>query len=171
MSPVDPIGERLAVQLIDDSEDDLLLTREAIKIAGTLDVVHIARTGLEAMAYLRGRTPARVRPDLILLDVNLPIMDGFETLDAIRRDPELRHFPVVIFSGSDREEDVLRAYRGGAVSFLRKSKSFDDLCTAMTRLAAYWREVVCLPEKPTTPGRVLPSLVGQDLGPRAGSPG
>ncbi len=163
MSADDRNRERLAVQLIDDSEDDLLLTREAIDVAGTLDVVHVARTGLEALAYLRGRGPVRVRPDLILLDVNLPLMDGFDTLDAIRRDPELRGFPVVIFSGSDREEDVVRAYRGGAASYLRKSKSFDDLCTAMRRLAAYWSEVVCLPEKPPVPDRAVSGLGAPDV--------
>ena len=139
--------ERITVQLVDDSEDDLLLTQSAIELAGRVDVVHVARNGGEALSYLRGVSRTSSRPDLVLLDMNIPVMDGFEVLAAIRNDPELQQFPVVILSGSAREQDIRRAYRGGAATYLRKSESFVELCTAIDRLAGYWREVASLPER------------------------
>src|SRR6186713_1372744 len=96
------------VLLADDNEDDVVLTREALHGARLLNVIHVAHDGVDTLNYLRGKPPfqAAERPGIVLMDINMPRMNGFETLSAMKQDPILRSIPVVMLTVSDRDADV-----------------------------------------------------------------
>ncbi len=139
----------LYLLIVDDNEDDIVLAREALASARRFTVVHVARNGVEAMAYLRQEPPHENgrRPDLVLLDINMPQLNGFETLQAIKADPALRALPVIMLTTSDREDDITRAYDYGSSTYVRKPLDFADFVEAMMRLEAYWGRTALLPGK------------------------
>ncbi|UTA48504.1 response regulator [Simiduia sp. 21SJ11W-1] len=142
----------ISILLADDDKDDQLLTRDALEeslVRSTLDIVD---DGVELLEYLKaeGRFAGRdanERPDLILLDLNMPRMDGRQALAAIKADPDLRRIPVVILTTSKAEEDMLKSYDLGAASYLSKPVTFDGLVELMKTLGRYWVEFVELPGK------------------------
>jgi CheY-like chemotaxis protein len=129
MSPLSP-----TYLLIDDNKDDATLTREALMEAAPEVHLTWAPDGLEAMALLRGG----LRPDLVLLDLNMPRMDGRETLQQIKGDPELSSLPVVILTTSDAERDIVESYRGRANAYLVKPVIIDDLISVLRQLSDFW---------------------------------
>lgn len=138
----------LNVLLVDDSEDDVVLALEALKTTPGLQVTHVAKDGMEAISYLRGLTFEGDRPDLILLDLNMPKLDGFQTLLVLQGDESLRGIPVVVLSASDWEDDVRRAYNCGAATYIRKPKGFTDFISVIHRLEDYWVRTARLPHGP-----------------------
>ena len=110
------------VFLADDSEDDLLVMREAIDQEPLIEILAVARDGEEAWTYLKrlANSGDMPRPDIIILDINMPKMNGLEVLEAIRNDSCLSHLPVVILTTSEREEDIVQSYKKGASSFITK---------------------------------------------------
>jgi CheY-like chemotaxis protein len=149
----------ITILLADDDEDDRLLTASALKRARMLNDIRFAVDGEDLIHYLFGEgvygaggTPAP-RPGLILLDLNMPKMDGREALAKIKSDPVLRRIPIVVLTTSKAEEDIVRAYDLGVNSFISKPVTFEELAAAMQTLACYWFELVELPQNGNDGGR------------------
>lgn len=149
-----PMSERtlhpITILIAEDDPDDQLLTREALEESRIANTVYFVEDGQELLDYLRRQGPyvdsSLPRPDLILLDLNMPRMDGREALAAIKADPDLRRIPIVILTTSKAEEEVVRAYNLGANSFIVKPVSFDGLVQAVRVLTEYWFSIVRLPK-------------------------
>jgi CheY-like chemotaxis protein len=137
----------LDILVVDDNEDDVLLLQESMRDLSEVNVVHSVRDGDEAMAYLRREGPyaSAPRPGLVLLDINMPRMNGFEVLNKMKDDPRLRAIPVVMLTTSNRDADIETAYRCGACSFVTKPVSFDRLKLMAGHFVCYWTTVVRIP--------------------------
>jgi len=137
----------LDILVVDDNEDDVLLLQESLRDQPAVKLLHAVRDGEEAMAFLRreGRYADAARPSLVLLDINMPKMNGFEVLYEMKTDPALRGIPVVILTTSSREADVLTAYTGGACSFVTKPVNFDRLKLMAAHFVRYWTTVARVP--------------------------
>lgn len=136
------IGTMPAILLVEDDDDDAMLTEMAFRQAHVSNPLVRARDGVEALAYLfrTGEHAERVDdpPAIVLLDLNLPRMNGLEVLEAIRRDERTRHVPVVILTSSDEESDRLAAYDRHANSFVRKPVEYERFVDAARELGLYW---------------------------------
>ena len=142
----------VTILMADDDEDDRLLTRDALTESRVLNDFHCVADGIELMKYLRREglykdTELYPAPSLILLDLNMPRLDGRGALEQIKRDPVLRSIPVIILTTSKAEEDMLRAYDLGAASYITKPVTFDKLVELMKSLGRYWVEFVELPNR------------------------
>ncbi|MDO3388507.1 response regulator [Gilvimarinus sp. SDUM040013] len=140
----------LVILMADDDEDDRLLTAEALVESRVLNELHFVEDGVQLLNYLRGEGQYSDRakyplPGLILLDLNMPKMDGREALAQLKQDPVLKRTPVVILTTSKAEEDMLRGYDLGAASYITKPVTFDVLVELMRTLGRYWVEFVELP--------------------------
>jgi two-component system response regulator len=137
----------LGILVVDDNDDDVVLLRESLRDQPAINVLHAVRDGEEAMAFLRRQAPYAdaPRPGLVLLDINMPKMNGFEVLHEMKIDPLLRAIPVVILTTSSREADVLTAYTGGACSYVSKPVSFDRLKLMAAHFVRYWTTVSRIP--------------------------
>jgi CheY-like chemotaxis protein len=140
----------ITILMADDDEDDRELAREALAESRVLNDLHAVNDGAELLDYVRreGTYTAEnaPRPDLILLDLNMPKIDGREALEALKKDPKLRSIPVVILTTSRAEEDIVRSYDLGANSFISKPVTFAGLVEVMRELGRYWVVIVELPE-------------------------
>lgn len=132
------MGKEIKVLLVEDNPAQALIVGACIK--EPLVVVYTAPDGVRAMRYLKrqGDYAGEPTPDLILLDINLPEKNGFEVLDEVKADPELKHIPVLIFSSSSEDEDVLKAFEHGATSYIAKPPSIDELDQIFEELARTW---------------------------------
>jgi two-component system response regulator len=128
-----------AILLVEDNLDDQALTLRALRKNNILNAVTMAHDGAEALDYLfaDGSTAAS-RPGLILLDLNLPKVDGLEVLRRIRADERTKIIPVVVLTSSKEQEDVLAGYRGGANGYVRKPVNFADFAEAVSTLGMFW---------------------------------
>jgi two-component system, chemotaxis family, response regulator Rcp1 len=145
-SPAAPSGT-IEVLLVEDSPGDVRLTREALKDAKVHISLHVATDGIEAMAFLE-RTGPHInapRPDLILLDLNLPKKDGREVLKEIKENPSLRIIPVVILTTSSSEADVLQSYHLHANCYISKPVDLDGFLKVIQSIDNFWLSVVKLP--------------------------
>jgi CheY-like chemotaxis protein len=135
--------------LVDDDPDDRFLTQAALRDSRLVNKVYEAVDGEDALAFLRreGRHVDAPRPDIVLLDLNMPRKDGRETLAELKADPELRSIPVVVLTTSKAEEDIFRSYDLGANSFITKPVGLDSFSSIMTDLARYWFQIVDLPAR------------------------
>lgn len=142
------VPNQLTILLVDDNDDDILIVREAVSEIDGVEVAVAVHHGDEALRFLRREEPfqdARL-PDLVLLDINMPKKNGFEYLADIKADPALRHIPVIMYTSSGREEDILHAYSLGACSYIVKPVEFGDLVSIVRHLASYWTRVSRLPQ-------------------------
>jgi len=152
----DPLHRRrVTILMAEDDEDDRLMARDALAEGRVNSDLRFVADGEELLQYLRHEGPYAdgadaPRPALILLDLNMPKVDGREALAAIKGDPALRAIPVVILTTSKAEEDVQRAYDLGVNSFITKPVTFARLVETMTTFAAYWLDTVDLPAAPQT---------------------
>lgn len=137
----------IEILLVEDSPTDALLTKRALAQARLVNRLHHVEDGAQALAFLRREPPfAGVpRPDLILLDLNLPKKDGREVLEEIKTDEELKIIPVVVLTTSRAEQDVLRSYRLHANCYITKPVDFDSFIDAISALENFWFAVVTLP--------------------------
>jgi two-component system response regulator len=140
----------ITILLADDDEDDRLMTRDALRDARLHNDLRFVIDGVDLLDYLhrRGRhsDPASSpRPGLILLDLNMPRMDGREALQQIKENPDLRSIPVIILTTSKAEEDIVRTYDLGVNSFITKPVTFLGLVDVMKVFTRYWLEIVDLP--------------------------
>lgn len=124
------------ILLVEDDPDHEMLTLRALKRSNIASQVLVARDGEEAIALLFGENP--VRPQVTLLDLKLPKVDGLEVLRRIRESERTRLLPVVVLTSSDEERDVVRSYRLGANSYIRKPVNFNDFAEATRQLGMYW---------------------------------
>jgi chemotaxis family two-component system response regulator Rcp1 len=134
----------LEVLLVEDNPADVRLTIEALKDAKVPTRLHVARDGVEAIRLLRDDTGLVPRPDLILLDLNLPRKDGREVLAEVKKDETLRHIPVVILTTSQAEQDILQSYRLGANAFVTKPVEIDHFFEVVRSMEHFWLEVARL---------------------------
>ncbi|ACO48124.1 response regulator [Deinococcus deserti] len=131
--------------LVDDNPADHLLVQEAFELLGPGHCLTWVQSGQQALQILNAGT---TQPDVVLLDINMPGMDGFEVLEAIKRDPRLRTIPVVMLSTSSAGGDVNRAYRLFASAFLVKSARFDAFLEQIEAFLNYWQtNRVCTPDR------------------------
>jgi two-component system, chemotaxis family, response regulator Rcp1 len=147
----DTTGSRPApieVLLVEDSAGDVRLTREAMKDAKVHISLNVARDGIEAMAFLKrqGVHTAAPRPDLILLDLNLPKMDGREVLKEIKESDDLKSIPVVILTTSSSTEDVLNSYQLHANCYITKPVALEGFLKVVQSIDNFWLSVVKLPK-------------------------
>jgi two-component system, chemotaxis family, response regulator Rcp1 len=135
--------------LVEDSPRDVRLTFEAFRYANNAVNLHVAPDGAEAMAFLRqeGKHAGAPRPDLILLDLNLPKLDGREVLALIKEDASLKIIPTVVLSGSGAEADVVESYQRHANCYLTKPMQFGELETLVKSINEFWLERATLPDQ------------------------
>lgn len=136
------------ILIVDDGPGDVHLIKAAITEGRFLCRASVATDGVEAMAFLRKEGPAHAeatRPDLILLDLNMPRMDGREVLKAVKADPHLASIPVVVMTTSDVESDILTSYNLGAAGFVTKPVGIDELFKAVHLIEDYWIGLVRSP--------------------------
>ena len=142
--------KRAMIVIADDDDDDRALTLEALQACHLDGDIHFVRDGRELLEFLRSEgeyatATARPRPALILLDLNMPRVDGREALAEIKADPRLRQIPVVVLSTSSLDTDVTQAYDLGGNTYITKPLTFDGLAGAMAALKHYWFDVGLLP--------------------------
>lgn len=135
-----------SILLVEDNADDVVLTLRALQKNGLTHEVIVARDGAEALHYLRGTGPyagrdANVLPALVLLDLKLPRITGLELLKSLHDDTRLQQLRVVVLTSSKEDEDVLRTYRYGASSHIRKPIDFNDFLKVVGQLGKYWLEL------------------------------
>jgi CheY-like chemotaxis protein len=144
----------ITILVCDDDEDDRMLTQQALEDAHISNDLRFVNDGEQLLDYLyqrgeyAGETGTAPRPGLILLDLNMPKMDGREALKAIKGDKTLHDIPVVVLSTSNLEHDIVRSYELGVNSFITKPVTFPGLVAAMNVLGRYWLEIVELPPVP-----------------------
>lgn len=124
------------ILLVEDDPDHELLTIRALQKSNIVNDVRVARDGAEAIDLLFG--PAPIKPQVILLDLKLPKVEGLEVLRRIRESPETRMLPVVVLTSSDEERDLVRSYQLGVNSYIRKPVNFTDFAEATRQLGMYW---------------------------------
>jgi chemotaxis family two-component system response regulator Rcp1 len=143
-------GRPIEILLVEDSEPDVRLTIEALKEAKVKNRLSVVEDGVEAMAFLHreGKHAGAPRPDLILLDLNLPRKDGRQVLKEVKDDSSLRKIPVVVLTISKAEEDVLRAYDLHANCYISKPVDFNRFMDVVRAIEGFWLTVVKLPNGP-----------------------
>ncbi len=135
------------ILLVEDNPGDVRLAREVLKEGKISNILHVAADGVEAMAFLRreGRHADAARPDLVLLDLNLPRMDGREVLKEIKKDPDLRRIPVVVLTTSHDEADVFRTYDLHANCYITKPIDLEQFIGVVRAIESFWLSIVKLP--------------------------
>ncbi|WP_336208063.1 response regulator [Nonomuraea sp. LPB2021202275-12-8] len=143
----------IEVLLVEDDQGDILLTREAFELNKVSNRLHVVNDGEQAMAFLRceGEYSGAPRPDLIMLDLNLPRMSGLEVLSEVKADGELRTIPVVILTTSEAEEDILHSYRLHANAYVAKPVDFTQFIRVVRQIDNFFVTVVKLPHQGQRP--------------------
>jgi len=143
------IDKPVEILLVEDNEGDVGLIEEVFEEAKIRNNIHVAEDGEEAVLYLRGegKFSGSPRPDIILLDLNLPKKDGREVLKEIKEDNNLKNIPVVILTTSNAEKDILRAYDLHANAYITKPLDFDQFIKVVGSIENFWLEIVNLPSK------------------------
>lgn len=139
-----PLRESQPILIVEDSDDDFDATRRAFGKANLVNHIERASSGDQALNYLKDT--ANKKPGLILLDLNMPGMDGRKTLEIIKQQKCLKKIPVVILTTSDDERDVKACYDLGANTYIQKPVDFDGLIAAIKQLKEYWFEIALLPK-------------------------
>ena len=137
----------IEVLLVEDDEGDVLMTREALDEGKVFNRLSVVGDGVEAVSYLRrsGQYADAVRPDLVLLDLNLPKRDGRQVLEEVKSDPDLRRIPIVVLTTSEAEEDVLRSYDLHANAYVTKPVDFERFVEVIRQIDEFFISVVRLP--------------------------
>ncbi|MGD9160349.1 MAG: response regulator [Desulfobacteraceae bacterium] len=146
---LDELSAPIEILLVEDNPGDVRLTQEALKEGKIINNLRMAKDGVEAISFLRreGEYADSARPDLILLDLNLPKKDGREVLMEIKKDEELRRIPVVVLTTSRAEEDIIRTYDCYANCYITKPVDFEQFINVVKSIENFWLSVVKLPHK------------------------
>jgi len=147
MSPLTPGGRPIEILLVEDEPEDAGMTLDALRSGRVRNRVHWVEDGEDALDFLRrsGRHAAAPRPDLILLDLNMPRKNGFEVLAEIKENPDWRRIPVVIMTTSDDDKHIRSAYDKHANCYVTKPVDFDKFMDAVRSIEDFWLTVVRLP--------------------------
>jgi chemotaxis family two-component system response regulator Rcp1 len=139
----------IEILLVEDNPADVRLTREALKEAKVRNKLHVAEDGVAAMEFLnrQGEYADAPRPDLILLDLNLPKKDGREVLEEIKQDDALKRIPVVVLTTSQAEEDIVKTYNLHANCYVTKPVDLDQFITIVRSIEDFWLTIVKLPHE------------------------
>lgn len=140
----------ITILMADDDDDDRMLTQDALRESRVVNRLFCVQDGVELLQYLRRQDKFSDKnqypwPGIILLDLNMPRMDGREALQQLKADPDLKGIPVVILTTSKQEEDMIKGYGLGAASYITKPVNFEDLVELMKAIGKYWVEIVELP--------------------------
>jgi CheY-like chemotaxis protein len=143
------LGKQVEILIVEDNKGDVGLIEEVFEEAKVRNNIHVAEDGEEAVLYLRGEGKflGSPRPDIILLDLNLPNKDGREVLREIKEDSNLKNIPVVVLTTSTAERDILRAYDLHANAYITKPLDFDQFIKVVESIESFWLEIVKLPTK------------------------
>ena len=135
------------ILLVEDNLGDIRLTQVALKDSKIANTLNVVKDGVDALAYLRREGPFAnaVRPDIILLDLNLPRKDGREVLEEIKADESLRRIPVVVLTTSSADEDIIRSYNLHANCFITKPVDLNSFVTIVKSIEHFWFQIVKLP--------------------------
>lgn len=141
------LGRAVEFLLAEDNPGDVRLTQEALRDSKISNHLNVVPDGIEAIAFLRreGKYADAPRPDVVLLDLNLPKKDGREVLAAIKSDPELKRIPVVIITSSEAEQDILRTYELHANCYVTKPVDLDQFIKVIQSIETFWLTIVKLP--------------------------
>ena len=141
-------GQPVEILLVEDNEDDIIIIQEVFVDMKLATNVNTVRDGEEALAYLQRKGKYKVArvPDLVLLDINMPKMNGYEVLERMKKEPRLQSLPVIMLTTSQREEDFVRAYASGACSFIHKSVGLDQFREHLKQFEHYWAGVSRIPK-------------------------
>lgn len=142
-----PQREPVEILLAEDNPGDVKLTRKAFEQGSLANDLHVVTDGVETMRFLRseGEHEDTPRPDLVLLDLNMPRKDGREVLEEVKESDDLKRIPIVVLTSSEAEEDVLKSYELHANAYLTKPVDFDGFIDVVGRLEEFWLQVVKLP--------------------------
>ena len=142
-------GKPIEILLVEDSPSDTTLTIEALEAGKVANRLSHVEDGVEAMAYLRreGKYKKATRPDLIMLDLNLPRKDGREVLAELKNDPVLKIIPVIVLTTSRSDEDILRSYELNANCYITKPVDFEHFINVVKSVENFWLSIVTLPPK------------------------
>ncbi len=142
-------GRPAEILLVEDNPGDVRLTQEVFKENKLRNNLNVVEDGLEAMDFLRrvGKYADAPRPDLILLDLNLPKKDGREVLEEIKEDPNLKHIPVVVLTTSQAEEDIIKSYNLHANCYITKPVDLEQFITVVKSIEDFWLTIVKLPSE------------------------
>jgi two-component system, chemotaxis family, response regulator Rcp1 len=145
-----PATQPIEVLLVEDNPGDVRLTREALRDGKVHNNLSVVPDGVEALAFLRreGKYADAPRPDVILLDLNLPKKDGREVLEDIKADPALQRIPVVVLTSSEAERDIAQAYALHANCYITKPVDLDQFITVVKSIEDFWFTIVKLPPEP-----------------------
>jgi CheY-like chemotaxis protein len=138
--------QQIHILLVDDNEGDILLTKEALDDARIINKISIAYDGIEALRFLRKQIGGANMPDLILLDINLPKMDGTELLGIVKADPDLKRIPVIMLTTSSAEKDILASYDNYANCYITKPVDLDRFMDVVRTIEDFWISIVKLPK-------------------------
>jgi CheY-like chemotaxis protein len=140
--------QEIHILLVDDNEGDVLLTREALAEAKIVNRISVAYDGVQALRFLKKEPPfmEQESPDLILLDINLPRMDGTEVLGIIKSDPELKRIPVIMLTTSSSEKDILTSYDNYANCYITKPVDLERFMDVVRTIEDFWISIVKLPK-------------------------
>lgn len=139
----------IEILLVEDNPGDVRLTRETLKETKVLNTLSVVDDGEKALQFLRRQAPYEnaPRPDLVLLDLNIPKLDGCEVLQSIKDDPDLRVIPVVVLTTSKAEEDILKSYQLHANCYISKPVELDGFITVVRSIENFWLSLVKLPKE------------------------
>ncbi len=139
-------SEKFSLYLVEDNDDDVFVILRAINQTGLVVATEVAEHGEALLASLKTCCDeGTTLPNIILLDINMPRMDGFEVIRILKSDPKLCHIPVLFLTTTSRKEDIQRAFASGASSFFSKPADFEDLVRLMGYILTYWKRVTRLP--------------------------
>jgi CheY-like chemotaxis protein len=160
-------GDTVDILLVEDDSGDVELTREALRDSKLTLKLHVVEDGEKALQFMRREKPYEdmPRPDLVLLDLNLPRIDGREVLKIVKADEKLRDIPIVVVTTSDAEADIVRSYNLGANCYITKPIGLDQFLNVVKALEDFWFTVVKLPSGKQAGSLFLPRPEGPQTGP------
>lgn len=137
----------IKILLAEDNEDDIIMIKDAFARSKIINSFDVVKNGEEALAYLNkeGQYADKERPGLILLDINMPKKNGFEVLEALKKDPRFDYIPIVMLTTSEREEDIVKSYKEGACSYITKPVNFNNFAKVIEQFAIYWALISKIP--------------------------
>jgi len=136
----------LNILLVEDNEGDILLTTEAFEESKIINIIEVIRDGKEAINFFNGLNNKEDIPDLVLLDINLPKMNGHEVLMYIKNNEKYKHIPVIMLTTSSSEKDILQSYKSHVNCYITKPVDVNDFMQAVTKIEDFWINIVSIPK-------------------------